>query len=452
MKELKCPNCGHVFKVDNEMFDSLAAQVRNEAFEEELHKRIDDARRILTAEFKAKADAGNNMMKEKLNEMQRKLDASEAERLRQLDAAKADARERENKVRLDEAEQKRRLESTISELKSQVLNFKTEKKMAVLEAENRSKDELHARDNTIARLRLDISSEQQNHKLKLESEKEKYEAIIKGKDAEIERQRDFRQRLSTKMLGETLEQHCSNQFNRIRQVAYPNAYFEKDNDASEGSKGDFIFRDYFNGTEYISIMFEMKNEADTTATKHRNADFFKKLDHDRRSKGCEYAILVSMLEPDNDLYDGITDVSHVADKMYVVRPQFFLPIIALLCTAARKNALTLARLEEVKRQSVDVTNFEQKLEAFRTGFGNNYRMACDKYNTAIAEIDKSISHMQKIKEALLSSQNQLRLANDKAEGLTIRKLTYQNETMRAKFEEARKAGDISSQETPEAEA
>ena len=337
-------------------------------------------------------------------------------------------------------------------MKSQVLNFKTEKKMAVLEAENRSKDELHARDNTIARLRLDISSEQQNHKLKLESEKEKYEAIIKGKDAEIERQRDFRQRLSTKMLGETLEQHCSNQFNRIRQVAYPNAYFEKDNDASEGSKGDFIFRDYFNGTEYISIMFEMKNEADTTATKHRNADFFKKLDHDRRSKGCEYAILESMLEPDNDLYDGITDVSHVADKMYVVRPQFFLPIIALLCTAARKNALTLARLEEVKRQSVDVTNFEQKLEAFRTGFGNNYRMACDKYNTAIAEIDKSISHMQKIKEALLSSQNQLRLANDKAEGLTIRKLTYQNETMRAKFEEARKAGDISSQETPEAEA
>ena len=244
-------------------------------------------------------------------------------------------------------------------------------------------------------------------------------------------------RLSTKMIGESLETHCANEFNRMRNYAYPDAYFEKDNDASSGSKGDFIFRDYIDGVEYVSIMFEMKNEADTTATKHRNTDFLAKLDRDRTTKNCEYAVLVSLLEPDNELYnDGIVDMSHRYDKMFVIRPQFFLPIIGLLSQASRKSAEYKRELELARKQSIDVTNFEAKLNTFREGFARNYRLASEKFQTAIKEIDASIANLQKVRAALLSSENNLRLANEKADSLTIRRLTRGNPTMKAKFDAA----------------
>ena len=249
--------------------------------------------------------------------------------------------------------------------------------------------------------------------------------------------------MSTKMIGESLEIHCSTEFNRVRSSVYPNAYFEKDNDASRGTKGDFIFRDHIDGMEYISIMFEMKNEADTTATKHRNEDFLAKLDKDRREKGCEYAVLVSLLEPESELYnEGIVDVSYRYPKMFVVRPQFFMPIIALLTQASRNSVAYKKELEQVRQQSVDVRNFEEQLETFKDGFARNYRLASDRFRTAIDEIDKSIEHLQKIKEALVGSENNLRLANNKAERLTIRKLTYKNPTMKRMFDEARAANQL----------
>jgi hypothetical protein len=266
--------------------------------------------------------------------------------------------------------------------------------------------------------------------------KERYEAQIKDRDEQIERMRDMKAKLSTKMLGETLEQHCEISFNSIRAAAFPNAYFEKDNDARTGSKGDFIFRESDqHGNEIVSIMFEMKNEADTTATKKRNDDFLKELDKDRAEKNCEYAVLVSLLEPDNELYNaGIVDVSHRHSKMYVVRPQFFIPIITLLRNASMKTLQYKAELALVKAQNIDITTFEEDLEAFKTTFGKNYDLASRRFQTAIDEIDKSIDHLQKTKEALLGADRNLRLANDKAQEVTIKKLTKNNPTMKAKFE------------------
>ena len=265
--------------------------------------------------------------------------------------------------------------------------------------------------------------------------------LLRYKDAEIERLRDMKARLSTKMVGETLEQHCENEFNRLRMTAFPRAYFEKDNDASEGSKGDFIFRECDeDGNEVVSIMFEMKNENDTTATKHKNEDFFKKLDADRVKKGCEYAILVSLLEPESELYNaGIVDVGYRYPKMYVIRPQFFIPIITLLRNAAMNALAYKQELALVRQQNIDVTNFEEKLGKFQDGFSQNFERASRKFNDAINEIDTTIKHLQKVKENLLSSENNLRLANDKAQALTIRKLTWKNPTMKAKFDEARAA-------------
>ena len=273
--------------------------------------------------------------------------------------------------------------------------------------------------------------------------KEDYERRLKQQQEQVDYYKDLKARMSTKMIGESLEIHCSTEFNRVRSSVYPNAYFEKDNDASRGTKGDFIFRDHIDGMEYISIMFEMKNEADTTATKHRNEDFLAKLDKDRREKGCEYAVLVSLLEPESELYnEGIVDVSYRYPKMFVVRPQFFMPIIALLTQASRNSVAYKKELEQVRQQSVDVHNFEEQLETFKDGFARNYRLASDRFRTAIDEIDKSIEHLQKIKEALVGSENNLRLANNKAERLTIRKLTYKNPTMKRMFDEARAANQM----------
>ena len=295
-----------------------------------------------------------------------------------------------------------------------------------------------AKDMEIAELRNMSTLSKSQSELEKNAIREEYETKLKLAQQQVDYYKDMKARLSTKMIGETLELHCSNVFNGQMRPMFPNAYFEKDNDISGGTKGDFIFRDYEDGTEYISIMFEMKNEADTTATKHKNEDFFKKLDDDRKAKGCEYAVLVSLLEPDNDLYNnGIVDVSYRYDKMYVIRPQFFMPIITLLVNASKKSLEYKKELAIAKNQSLDITNFEEKLLEFKEKFGKNYELASRRFREAIKEIDKSIDALNKTKEALLSSENNLRLANDKADELTIRKLTYKNPTMKALFDEAR---------------
>ena len=374
MQEIKCPNCGEVFQVDETVYDKIVKQVRDREFDRELERREE----LLASK--------NELEIEKLN------------------------------ARLSAAS--------------------TEKKLAVNQANSEKERELAEKDILISKLKGEIASKDNENKLKTQALKEQYEEKIKLKDAQIEYYRDFKAKQSTKMVGESLEQHCDYEFNKIRASAFPNAYFEKDNDARSGSKGDFIFRDMDeNGTEFISIMFEMKNETDTTSTKKKNEDFFKELDKDRREKNCEYAVLVSLLEIDNELYNtGIVDVSYKYPKMYVVRPQFFIPIITLLRNAAMNSLEYRQELETIRHQNIDISNFEEKMNLFKEGFSRNYRLASDKFQTAIDEIDKSISHLQKIKDALISSENNLRLANDKAEDLTIKKLTRGNPTMKALFD------------------
>lgn len=325
----------------------------------------------------------------------------------------------------------------ISELKSTISQSKDACHIAVLEEQQKAQDALKEKDNKIVELTGMVNQQKNEAALRENNIKETYEIQLKKKQEEVDYYKDLKTRMSTKMVGETLEIHCSTEFNRMRPL-FPNAYFEKDNDASGGNKGDFIFRDYEDGFEYISIMFEMKNEMDQTATKHKNEDFLKKLDEDRRAKKCEFAVLVSLLEPESELYNtGIVDMSHRYPKMYVIRPQFFLPLITLLVQTSKKSIEYQRQLAIARSQSVDVTNFESRLNDFKEKFANNYRLASEKFKTAIDEIDKSITHLQKIKEALVGSERNLRLANDKADSLTIKKLTYNNPTMKEKFKEAR---------------
>lgn len=325
----------------------------------------------------------------------------------------------------------------ISELKSTISQSKDACQIAVLEEQQKAQDALKEKENKIVELTGMVNQQKNEAALRENNIKETYEIQLKKKQEEVDYYKDLKTRMSTKMVGETLEIHCSTEFNRMRPL-FPNAYFEKDNDASGGSKGDFIFRDYEDGFEYISIMFEMKNEMDQTATKHKNEDFLKKLDEDRRAKKCEFAVLVSLLEPESELYNtGIVDMSHRYPKMYVIRPQFFLPLITLLVQTSKKSIEYQRQLAIARSQSVDVTNFESRLNDFKEKFANNYRLASEKFKTAIDEIDKSITHLQKIKEALVGSERNLRLANDKADSLTIKKLTYNNPTMKEKFKEAR---------------
>lgn len=324
----------------------------------------------------------------------------------------------------------------IAELKAVVSHNADALRIAVMQEQQRMNDTLRTKENEIAQLKADAQLAKSEAAVRENSIKESYEGKLKAAEEQVAYYKDLKTRLSTKMVGETLEVHCSTIFNGEMRPMFPNAYFEKDNDASGGSKGDFIFRDFVDGFEYISIMFEMKNEMDETATKHKNEDFLKKLDADRNAKGCEYAVLVSLLEPDSELYNGgIVDVSYRYPKMYVIRPQFFKSMITLLVGAARKTVDYQRQLAEARSQSIDVTNFEDKLMAFKDSFGRNYRLASEKFKTAIDEIDKSIAHLQKIKEALIGSENNLRIANDKADALTIKKLTSSNPTMKAKFEE-----------------
>lgn len=396
MKELKCPKCGNVFVVDEADYISIANQVRNNEFHNDLEARIREM--------------------EKTSRSQR-----EADTLRVREEFIAKMGQKEQQIALLKAELQKKDDQT---------------KIALLEEKNRVQQELQAKDAAIAQLNGRVASERQEAKIRENSLKEQYDFQLKQKQDEVNYYKDLKTKMSTKMVGETLEIHCSTEFNRMRTAMYPNAYFEKDNDARGGSKGDFIFRDFQDGTEYISIMFEMKNEMDQTATKHRNEDFFEKLHKDRTEKGCEYAVLVSLLEPDSEYYNGgIVDVSYRYPKMYVVRPQFFMPLISLLTQASKKGLEYKQALIAAQRQSIDVTNFEADLADFKEKFARNYRIASEKFRTAIEEIDKSISHLQKIKDALIGSENNLRLANDKAEGLTIKKLTRNNPTMKEKFEQ-----------------
>ncbi|MGB3069661.1 MAG: DUF2130 domain-containing protein [Ottowia sp.] len=430
MHEISCPHCGKAFKIDEAGYADILKQVRDGAFEQQLHERLELAEQDKrNAVELAQAKASSELQKAaaakdaEIQALKSRLDAGEvARKLAVTEALSTVEKELQRTSSAKDAE--------IQALKSRLDAIEVAKKLAITEAVSaveRERDELKS---GLQRVELE-------KQLAEKSLKDKYETQLKDRDDAIERLRDMKARLSTKMVGETLEQHCETEFNRIRATAFPRAYFEKDNDARTGSKGDYIFRDADEaGTEIVSIMFEMKNENDRTATKGRNEDFLKELDKDRIEKGCEYAVLVSLLEPDSELYNtGIVDVFHRYPKMYVVRPQFFLPIITLLRNAAMNSLKYKSELALVKAQNIDITNFENQLETFKSAFAKNYELASRRFQTAIDEIDKSIDHLQKTKEALLGTDRNLRLANDKAQDVTIKKLTRGNPTMAAKFAE-----------------
>ena len=439
MKELICPNCQKAFKVDEADYAAILMQVKDREFKADLDRRIAELHKQHEAEQKAATLRANQAYERSLQQREvalKEKDATIARLEMQLNGM-------EEKKQLELSAQLARKEQEIDRLKAEIKGNDDRVKLEVLKEGQRWREALQKAKSDGEQLQNEIKLEQKEAAIRENALKEDYERRLKQQQEQVDYYKDLKARMSTKMIGESLEIHCSTEFNRMRSSLYPNAYFEKDNDASRGTKGDFIFRDQVDGTEYISIMFEMKNEADTTATKHRNEDFFAKLDKDRREKGCEYAVLVSLLEPESELYnEGIVDVSYRYPKMFVVRPQFFMPIIALLTQASRNSVAYKKELEQVRQQSVDVHNFEEQLEMFKDGFARNYRLASDRFRTAIDEIDKSIEHLQKIKEALVGSENNLRLANNKAERLTIRKLTYKNPTMKRMFDEARAANQL----------
>ena len=449
MQEIKCPNCGEIFQVDESGYAQIVQQVRDKEFEKELERREKELSQKnendLTIARMEQEKSHNEEISKKNNEL------VEKDRLIEQLKSQIAGNETEKKLAINEAVQKKEKErdSTISKkneelaekeleiehLKAQLERADTEKKLAVSEAVQSKEKELSDRVTEITELKGQLSSKENESQLKEKSLKEQYEDKLKLKDEQIEYYKDFKARQSTKMVGESLEQHCLTQFNSIRMTAFPTAYFEKDNDAKTGSKGDFIFRESSaDGTEFISIMFEMKNEMDETATKHKNEDFFKELDKDRREKGCEYAVLVSLLEIDNELYNnGIVDVSYRYEKMYVIRPQFFIPMITLLRNAALNSLKYQQELQIVKNQQLDIMHFEENMKVFKDGFARNYELASRKFQDAIDDIDKTIKALEKTKADLLSSERNLRLANDKAQDLSIKKLTKNAPSVRAMF-------------------
>lgn len=419
MNEIICPNCKKAFKVDEAGFADILKQVRDRQFEEELKNRLSLADREKESAVKlAEANIRNSLLEQL------------ARKDRELAELKA-----QSELALTEKLNKKEYE--ITQLKAKIENVEVEKKLAVTEAVQKLEKERDQLANDIKTKELERQNIESTLKQKFSTELQNKDAIIKYKDEEIARVKDMKLKLSTKMLGETLEQHCETEFNKLRATAFQKAYFEKDNDARSGSKGDYIYRETDDaGNEIISIMFEMKNEGDETATKKKNEDFFRELDKDRNEKKCEYAVLVTLLEADSEYYNtGIVDVSHRYNKMYVVRPQFFIPIITLLRNAAMNSIQYKAELALVRSQNIDITNFEEKMNKFKDGFARNYDLASRKFKDAIDGIDKTIRELQKTKDALLSSENNLRLANEKTEDLTIKKLTYNNPTMKAKFDE-----------------
>ena len=434
MKELKCPQCGSVFTVDEADYASIVSQVKTQEFDAEVKSRLAEIQKQNEVKQEAESLKISQEFQGKLNAKELELSKKHSEIVKLQ--AQLDSFNQTKKLELDAERSKTNEE--IARLKSVIAQNENNIRIAVLEEQNKAKDIIQEKENSLIELRSQIDVKQKEATIRETNIKEDYERQLKQKQELVDYYKDLKAKLSTKMIGESLEVHCSNEFNRVRTTMYPNAYFDKDNDASHGSKGDFIFRDFADGMEYISIMFEMKNEMDETATKHKNEDFLAKLDKDRRDKGCEYAVLVSLLEPDNDFYnEGIVDVSYKYPKMFVVRPQFFMPIISLLTQASRKSVEYQKELILAKQQSIDVTNFENKLIDFRNKFGNHYQRASDKFNKAIEEIDKTIKSLQKMKEDLLSSENYLRLANNDTEDLSIKKLTRGNPTMKQKFEEAK---------------
>jgi hypothetical protein len=464
MHEIICPHCGKAFKIDEAGYADILKQVRDSEFEKQLHDRLELAEQDKrNAVELAQTKAASEMQKAagakdaEIQDLKARLDAGEvARKLAVTEALSAVGKERDTLA--NELEQAKRDKQATSELAAERLVNELQKAAATKDAEIQGLKAKFDATEVAQRLAITeavsaVEKERDGLKSGLEraelekqlaekSLKDKYETQIKDREGEIERLRDMKARLSTKMVGETLEQHCETEFNRIRAMAFQRAYFEKDNDARTGSKGDYIFRDRDEaGTEIVSIMFEMKNESDCTATKTKNEDFLKELDKDRTEKGCEYAVLVTLLEPENELYNtGIVDVFHRYPKMYIVRPQFFLPIITLLRNAAMNSLKYKSELALVKAQNIDITNFEGELETFKAGFAKNFDLASRRFQTAIDEIDKSIDHLQKTKEALLGTDRNLRLANDKAQDVTIKKLTRGNPTMAAKFAELKSDG------------
>ncbi|MBR5968240.1 MAG: DUF2130 domain-containing protein [Lachnospiraceae bacterium] len=433
MAELKCPHCGQIFDVDGSELDSIVRQIRDGEFRREVDERVKELVKHLSEQHEIELKAKDSELKAKESDIRLKSQEEYSKEVKKLNEQlqKAETENQRLKAAVDAAADKQKLavrdavkkyEDEVNSLKMTVAEEDNKRQIAVLEAVGK------------------VEKEKQNLERRLVSEKEKHDMIVAQKDTQIEFYRDLKTKTSVKMLGETLEQHCEIQFNQLRATAFKNAYFEKDNDARSGSKGDYIYRenDEF-GNEIVSIMFEMKNEQDETSTKHKNEDFFKELDKDRKEKNCEYAVLVSMLESDSELYNGgIVDVSYKYDKMYVVRPQCFIPIITLLRNAAM-NALSYKQeLAVVRSQNIDITNFEDNLMKFKDDFGRNYAIAHDHFDKAIDEIDKTIQHLEKVKKELMGSDNQLRIANGKVEDVTVKKLTKDNPTMKAEFEKIRK--------------
>ncbi len=493
MNEIKCPECGKVFSVDEASYASIVNQVRTKELEEELRRRVAEVEK--QQELKRQSDKllAEQGFQQKLNAKEQEIEKRNADIARleeqvknvalakqsEFDKALADkdieiaqlkekSRGTANAVQLEHekelAEKDAQIlrlqyqikvavnnkqadfdkvlsekEAEILKLQGQLAQSQSKTQVAILEEQNKAKEVIHLKDSEIATWKGKLENEKNDAIRREQDMRQSYELQLKQKQEMVDYYKDMKTRLSTKMVGETLEAHCNTQFNTTIRPIMPCAYFEKDNDASGGSKGDFIFRDYDEGFEYISIMFEMKNEMDTTASKHKNEDFLKKLNDDRCQKNCEYAVLVSLLEPDNEMYNaGIVDMSHRYPKMYVIRPQFFIPLITLLVQMARKNVNLQRELVQARSLSVDITTFEGKLEEFKSKFGRDYRLASTKFKEAIASIDASIKNLEAVKASLLSSEDHLRLANDKADALTIRKLTYKNPTMKRMFDEARK--------------
>lgn len=457
MNEIICPHCKKAFKVDEAGYADILKQVRDSDFDKQLHDRLAlaeqeklNAVELATSKITSELEKASAIKDAEIQRLHAKLDVGEIEQKLAVSEALSTLEKERDQLSSELKQTKHEKEITLQLAEERLVN-ELQKISAVKDAEILSlqarfeavevtqklsiSEAVHLVEKQRDELKNSLERVQLEKRLSENSLKEKYETQIKDRDDAIERLRDMKARLSTKMVGETLEQHCETEFNRIRATAFPRAYFEKDNDARSGSKGDYIFRDSDDaGTEILSIMFEMKNENDETATKKKNEDFFKELDKDRNEKNCEYAILVSLLEPESELYNsGIVDVSHRFQKMYVVRPQFFIPIITLLRNAAQNSLKFKTELALVKAQTIDITNFENELEEFKSGFARNYELASKKFKTAIEEIDKTIDHLQKTKDALLGSENNLRLANNKADDLTVKKLTRGNATMAAKF-------------------
>lgn len=447
MQEIKCPKCGEIFQVDESGYAEIVRQVRDKEFRQELERREteltekkDSELRLVRAEQERVLESRLAEQKEAASkrELEQKEESAERERRLREEAEKRERelREETEKREREQREAAERSRQELTELRAELDRAQQAQELAVIRAmQDREKQLADSRAET-DRLRAELELQAQQSKLNENTLIERQRNELRVRDEEIERLKDFKTRQSTKMIGESLEQHCLTQFNSVRMMSFPNAYFEKDNDARTGSKGDFIFRESADGVEFISIMFEMKNETDTTSTKHKNEDFFKELDKDRCEKKCEYAVLVSLLESDSELYNGgIVDVSYRYPKMFVIRPQFFIPLISLLRNAALSSLSYRRELSIIRDRECDLTNFEDNINTFKESFARNYRIASDRFKTAIEEIDKTILHLQKTKDALLSSENNLRIANNKADELSIKRLTRNAPTVRAMLED-----------------